>query len=134
LKAECDKWRKYLLFIVLLVAIVMAAGCVSPSKYSGTSNDNAYVGFLGCGHLAQDMVKFRDDLKFNQYEKARIDAQEIVGGYERSPVPDNPDLRQGRSLYIAGYTQMAQGDFEGGITTMTPAKALTDNWVNSHRN
>ena len=48
--------------------------------------------------------------------------------------PDNPDLRRARSLYIAGYTQIAQGDILGGIKTMTPGKALTDNWVNTHKN
>jgi hypothetical protein len=125
---------KYFLLSVFLVTAVMVAGCASSSEYSGTANDNAYVKFLGSGHLAQDMVKFRDDLKYYQYETARIDAQEIVGDYERSPIPDAPELRQARDLYIAGYTQIAQGDIEGGIKTMTPGKALTDSWVNSHKN
>jgi hypothetical protein len=124
---------KYLLFIVLLVAVVMTAGCAG-SKYTGSANDNAYVEFLGSGHLAEDMVKFSNDLKYNQYETAQIDAQELVGDYERSPIPDNSDLRQARNLYIAGYTQIAQGDILGGIKTMTPGKALTDNWVNTHKN
>ncbi|MDD1700219.1 MAG: hypothetical protein LUQ04_05430 [Methanoregula sp.] len=125
---------KYLLFIVLLVAVVACTGCAgSGDDYTGSANDNAYVKFLGSGHLAEDLTKFRDDLKFNQYQVARIDAQEIVRDYENSPIPDNSDLRQARSLYIAGYTQIAQGDIEGGIATMTPGKALTDNWVNSHK-
>jgi hypothetical protein len=126
---------------VLMGILMTCAGCTGVSNESfygkqadtGTANDNAFVKFLGSYTLAKDMTKFEDDLKYNQFEAARIDMQAIVRDYENSPIPDNPDLRQARSLYISGNTQIAQGDFQGGINTMRPAKALVDNWVSSHR-
>lgn len=118
--------------IIFLIAIAIAAGCTG-FKSSGPANDYAFVEFYKSSQLTEDTHNFMVDLIYFDTEKARIDAQVLAQDYKNSPIPNDPELFRARESFIAGYTQAAQGDINGGAITMSTAKTTVENWIDEHK-
>jgi len=125
---------KYLLFIVLLVAVLVTAGCTEQLEYRGTINDNNYLKQFGRATYAECTSNIGKELKYNNYAGASSAARDCAEFIGRSPMPDDATLRRSRELLISGFTQMARGEWTTGIADMDAGGKIAKGYMASNKN